>query len=102
MPKHFQSLLLSHDTSARRFGEIVEHLSTFREIARQIVFCIQLDEATDRYKEAHFIAYDRFCDTISSKRLLFCKPMQFKATVLALFVITSTLFDSKGYQLLLQ
>ncbi|KFM66777.1 Zinc finger BED domain-containing protein 5, partial [Stegodyphus mimosarum] len=85
--KQLQSIPLSNDTVARRIGDIPEdeQCQLFSKLSDKL-FSIQLDEATD--KDAHFIAYVQFCDNMSVvEEPLFCKPMELKATALALFAI---------------
>lgn len=87
--KQIQSIPLSNDTVARRIGDIAEDVQCqlFSKL-RDKLFSIQLDEATDSNKDAHLIAYVRFCDNISIvEELLFCKPIELKTTALALFAI---------------
>lgn len=87
--KKLESIPLSNDTVARRIGDMAEDVQ--RQLLgklRDKLFSIQLDEATDSNKDAHLIAYVRFCDGISVvEELLFCKPIELKATALALFAI---------------
>ncbi|KAF8776962.1 Zinc finger MYM-type protein 6 like protein [Argiope bruennichi] len=89
VPKQLQSIPFSNDTVARRIGGITEDVQCqlFSKL-RDKLFSIQLDEATDSNKGAHLIAYVRFCDNMSVVvELLFCKPIELKTTVLALFSI---------------
>ncbi|KFM77655.1 hypothetical protein X975_23075, partial [Stegodyphus mimosarum] len=79
--KQLQSIPLSNDTVAEDVQ--CQLFSKFRDK----LFSIQLDEATDSNEDAHFIAYVRFCDNMPVVKLLFCKPIELKATVLALFAI---------------
>ncbi|XP_063902632.1 zinc finger BED domain-containing protein 5-like [Zophobas morio] len=87
--KQLQSIPLSNDTVARRISDIandVQH-QLFEKLHDKL-FSIQLDEATDSNKDAHLIAYVRFCaGTSAVEELLFCKPIELKATALALFAI---------------
>ncbi|GFV09835.1 zinc finger BED domain-containing protein 5 [Trichonephila clavipes] len=57
--KELQSIPLSNDTVSRRIDDIAEQL--FGKL-RDKFFSIQLDEATDSNKDAHFIAYVGFWD----------------------------------------
>lgn len=87
--KQLESIPLSNDTVARRIGDIAEDIEhqLFGKL-RDKLFSIQLDEATDSNKDAHLIAYVRFCDGMSAaEELLFCKPIELRATSLALFNI---------------
>ncbi|GFU33867.1 SCAN domain-containing protein 3, partial [Trichonephila clavipes] len=61
--KELQSIPLSNDTVSRRIDDIAEDVEQqlFGKL-RDKLFSIQLDEATDRNKDAHFIAYVRFWD----------------------------------------
>ncbi|GFU83773.1 SCAN domain-containing protein 3 [Trichonephila clavipes] len=87
--KELQSIPLSNDTVSRRIDDIAEDVEQqlFGKL-RDKLFSIQLDEATDSNKDAHFIAYVRFWDDMSAvEELLFCKPIKLKATAIALFAI---------------
>ncbi|GFV07748.1 SCAN domain-containing protein 3 [Trichonephila clavipes] len=71
--KELQSILLSNDTVSRRIDDIAEDVEQqlFGKL-RDKSFSIQLDEATDSNKDAHFIAHVRFWDGMSAvKELLF-------------------------------
>ncbi|GFT88325.1 zinc finger BED domain-containing protein 5 [Trichonephila clavipes] len=61
--KELQSIPLSNDTTSRRIDDIAEdeEEQLFGKL-RDKLFSIQLDEATDSNKDAHFIAYVRFWD----------------------------------------
>ncbi|GFV52373.1 zinc finger BED domain-containing protein 5 [Trichonephila clavipes] len=61
--KELQSIPLSNDTVSRRIDDIAEDVEKqlFGKL-RDKLFSIQLDEATDSNKDAHFIAYVRFWD----------------------------------------
>ncbi|GFV54366.1 SCAN domain-containing protein 3 [Trichonephila clavipes] len=65
--KELQSIPLSNDTVSRRIDDIAEDVEQqlFGKL-RDKLFSIQLDEATDRNKDAHFIAYVRFWDGMSA------------------------------------
>ncbi|GFS85221.1 zinc finger BED domain-containing protein 5 [Trichonephila clavipes] len=61
--KELQSVRLSNDTVSRRIDDIAEDVEQqFFGKLRDKLFSIQLDEATDSNKGAHFIAYVRFWD----------------------------------------
>ncbi|GFY16972.1 protein FAM200B [Trichonephila clavipes] len=64
--KELQSIPLSNDTVSRRIDDIAENVEQhlFGKL-RDKLFSIQLDEATDSNKDAHFIAYVRFWDNRS-------------------------------------
>nr|XP_022910904.1 zinc finger BED domain-containing protein 5-like [Onthophagus taurus] len=87
--KQLQSIPLSNDTVARRIGDIAEDVQhQLLEKFYDKLFSIQLDDATDSNEDAHLIADVWFCDRISAlEELLFCKPIELKATALALFDI---------------
>ncbi|GFX79334.1 zinc finger BED domain-containing protein 5 [Trichonephila clavipes] len=61
--KELQSIPLSNDTVSRQIDDIAEDVEQqlFGKL-RDKLFSIQLDEATDSNKDAHFIAYVRFWD----------------------------------------
>ncbi|GFY14217.1 SCAN domain-containing protein 3 [Trichonephila clavipes] len=61
--KELQSIPLSNDTASRRIDDIAEDVEQqlFGKL-RDKLFSIQLDEATDSNKDAHFIACVRFWD----------------------------------------
>ncbi|GFV99786.1 zinc finger BED domain-containing protein 5 [Trichonephila clavipes] len=61
--KELQSIPLSNDTVSRRIDDIAKDVEQqlFGKL-RNKLFSIQLDEATDSNKDAHFIAYVRFWD----------------------------------------
>ncbi|GFV33683.1 zinc finger MYM-type protein 6 [Trichonephila clavipes] len=82
--KELLSIPLSNNTVSRRIADIAEdvELQLFGKL-RDKLFSIQLDEATDSNKDAHFIAYARFWDGMSAVELLFCKPIKLKATAIA-------------------
>ncbi|GFU68243.1 SCAN domain-containing protein 3 [Trichonephila clavipes] len=63
--KELQSIPLSNDIVSRRIDDIAEDVEQqlFGKL-RDKLFSIQLDEATDRNKDAHFIAYVRFWDAV--------------------------------------
>ncbi|GFU72700.1 SCAN domain-containing protein 3 [Trichonephila clavipes] len=66
LKRHFKTLhvhTLSNDTVSRRIDDISEDVEQqlFGKL-RDKLFSIQLDEATDSNKDAHFIAYVRFWD----------------------------------------
>ncbi|GFU35909.1 uncharacterized protein TNCV_4030211 [Trichonephila clavipes] len=63
--KELQSIPLSNDTVFHRIDDIAEDVEQqlFGKL-RDKLFSIQLDEATDSNKDAHFIAYVRFWDEI--------------------------------------
>ncbi|XP_072380160.1 zinc finger BED domain-containing protein 5-like [Diabrotica undecimpunctata] len=87
--KKLESIPLLNDTIARRICDIAEDVQD--QLLGKLpdkLFSIQLDEATNSNKDAHFIAYVRFCDGISLvEELLFWKPTELKATSLALFAV---------------
>ncbi|GFX36237.1 protein FAM200B [Trichonephila clavipes] len=61
--KELQSIPLSNDTVSRQIDDIAEDVEQqlFGKL-RDKLFSIQLDEATDSNKDAHFIVYVRFWD----------------------------------------
>ncbi|GFW83627.1 SCAN domain-containing protein 3 [Trichonephila clavipes] len=66
LKRHFETLhvhTLSNDTVSHRIDDIAEDIEQqlFGKL-RDKLFSIQLDEATDSNKDAHFIAYVRFWD----------------------------------------
>ncbi|GFT62827.1 DUF4371 domain-containing protein [Trichonephila clavipes] len=66
LKRHFETLHVhtpSNDTVSRRIDDIAEDVEQqlFGKL-RDKLFLIQLDEATDSNKDAHFIAYVRFWD----------------------------------------
>ncbi|GFU69579.1 SCAN domain-containing protein 3 [Trichonephila clavipes] len=65
--KELQSIPLSNDTVSRRIDDIAEDVEQqlFGKL-RDKLFSIQLNEATDSNKDAHFIAYVRFWDGMSA------------------------------------
>ncbi|GFX59809.1 zinc finger BED domain-containing protein 5 [Trichonephila clavipes] len=69
--KELQSIPLSNDTVSRRIDDIAEDVEQqlFGKL-RDKLFSIQLDEATDSNKDAHFIAYVRFWDGMSADNLI--------------------------------
>ncbi|GFU73638.1 SCAN domain-containing protein 3, partial [Trichonephila clavipes] len=69
--KELQSIPLSNDTVSRRIDDIAENRATAFGKLRDKLFSIQLDEATDSNKDAHFIAYVRFWDGVSGRRTTF-------------------------------
>ncbi|GFT10767.1 zinc finger BED domain-containing protein 5 [Trichonephila clavipes] len=66
LANELQSIPLSNDTVSRRIDDISEDVEQqlFGKL-RDKLFSIQLDEATDSNKDAHFIAYVRFWDGMS-------------------------------------
>ncbi|GFS48927.1 zinc finger BED domain-containing protein 5 [Trichonephila clavipes] len=66
--KELQSMPLSNDTVSRRIDDIAEDVEQqlFGKL-RDKLFSIQLDEATDSNKDAHFLAYVRFWDAMLAK-----------------------------------
>ncbi|GFU40053.1 zinc finger MYM-type protein 6 [Trichonephila clavipes] len=98
--KELQSIPLSNDTVSRRIDDISEDVEQqlFGKL-RDKLFSIQLDEATDSNKDAHFIAYVRFWDGISAvEELLFCKPIKLKATAIALFDILNNFINEANIE----
>ncbi|GFW62916.1 SCAN domain-containing protein 3 [Trichonephila clavipes] len=98
--KELQSIPLSNDTVSRRIDDIAEDVEQqlFGKL-RDKLFSIQLDEATDSNKDAHFIAYVRFWDGMSAvKELLFCKPIKLKATAMALFDILNNFINEANIE----
>ncbi|GFX84560.1 SCAN domain-containing protein 3 [Trichonephila clavipes] len=66
--KELQSIPLSNDTVSRRIDDIAEDVEQQLFVKlRDKLFSIQLDEATDSNKDAHFIAYVRFWDAKLAK-----------------------------------
>ncbi|GFT41415.1 protein FAM200A [Trichonephila clavipes] len=93
--KELQSIPLSNDTVSRQIDDILKDVEQqpFGKL-RDKLFSIQLDEATDSNKDAHFIAYVRFRDGISAvEELFFCKPIKLKATAIALFDILNNFIN---------
>ncbi|GFS98912.1 SCAN domain-containing protein 3 [Trichonephila clavipes] len=98
--KELQSIPLSNDTVSRRIDDIAEDVEQqlFGKL-RDKLFSIQLDEATDSNKDAHFIAYVRFWDDMSAvEELLFCKPIKLKATAIALFDILNNIINEANIE----
>ncbi|GFU28558.1 zinc finger MYM-type protein 6 [Trichonephila clavipes] len=98
--KELQSIPLSNDTVSRRIDDIAEDVEQqlFGKL-RDKLFSIQLDEATDSNKDAHFIAYVRFWGGMSAvKELLFCKPIKLKATAMALFDILNNFINEANIE----
>ncbi|GFX60765.1 SCAN domain-containing protein 3 [Trichonephila clavipes] len=98
--KELQSIPLSNDTVSRRIDDISEDVEQqlFGKL-RDKLFSIQLDEATDSNKDAHFIAYVRFWDGMSAvEELLFCKPIKLKATAIALFDILNNFINEANIE----
>lgn len=98
--KKLKSIPLSNDTVARRIGDMAEDVQhqLFAKL-RGKLFAIQLDEATDSNKDAHLIAYVRFCDGVSAvEELLFCKPIQQRATSTALFTILDNFINEANIE----
>ncbi|GFX40134.1 SCAN domain-containing protein 3 [Trichonephila clavipes] len=98
--KELQSIPLSNDTVSRRIDDISEDVEQqlFGKL-RDKLFLIQLDEATDSNKDAHFIAYVRFWDGMSAiEELLFCKPIKLKATAIALFDILNNFINEANIE----
>ncbi|GFV09568.1 SCAN domain-containing protein 3 [Trichonephila clavipes] len=97
--KELQSIPLSNDTASRRIDDIAEDVEQhlFGKL-RDKLFSIQLDEATDSNKNAHFIAYVRFWDGMSAVELLFCKPIKLKATAIALFDILNNFINEANIE----
>ncbi|GFV07287.1 SCAN domain-containing protein 3 [Trichonephila clavipes] len=98
--KELQSIPLSNDTVSRRINDIAEDVEQqlFGKL-RDKLFSIQLDEATDSNKDAHFIAYVRFWDSMSAvEELLFCKPIKLKGTAIALFDILNNFINEANIE----
>ncbi|GFW08151.1 zinc finger MYM-type protein 6 [Trichonephila clavipes] len=98
--KELQSIPLSNDTVSHRIDDIAEDVEQqlFGKL-RDKLFSIQLDEATDSNKDAHFIAYVRFWDGMSAvEELLFCKPIKLKATAIALFDILNNFINEANIE----
>ncbi|GFX55808.1 SCAN domain-containing protein 3 [Trichonephila clavipes] len=98
--KELQSIPLSNDTVSRRIDDISEDVEQqlFGKL-RDKLFSIQLDEATDSNKDAHFIAYVRFWDGMSAEEeLIFCKPIKLKATAIALLDILNNFINEANIE----
>ncbi|GFV46569.1 zinc finger BED domain-containing protein 5 [Trichonephila clavipes] len=97
--KELQSIPLSNETVSRRIDDIAEDVEqqVFGKL-RDKLFSIQLGEATDSNKDAHFIAYVRFWDGMSAVELLFCKPINLKATAIALFDILNNFINEANIE----
>ncbi|GFV56178.1 SCAN domain-containing protein 3 [Trichonephila clavipes] len=97
--KELQSIPLSNDTVSRRIDDIAEDVEQqlFGKLLDKL-FSIQLDEATDSNKDAHFIAYVRFWDDMYEVELLFCKPMKLKATAISLFDILNNFINEANIE----
>ncbi|GFV02666.1 zinc finger MYM-type protein 6 [Trichonephila clavipes] len=93
------SIPQSNDTVSRRIDDIAEDVEQqlFGKL-RDKLFSIQLDEVTDSNKDAHFIAYVRFCDGMSAVELLFCKTIKLKATAIALFDIVNNFISEANIE----
>ncbi|GFT73897.1 zinc finger MYM-type protein 6 [Trichonephila clavipes] len=99
LAKELQSIPLSNDTVSRRIDDITKDVEQqlFGKL-RDKLFSIQLNEATDSNKDAHFIAYVRFWDGMSAVELLFCKPIKLKATAIALFDILNNFINEANFE----
>ncbi|GFT44719.1 zinc finger BED domain-containing protein 5 [Trichonephila clavipes] len=98
--KELQSIPLSNDTVSRRIDDIAEDVEQqlFGKL-RDKLFSIQLDEATDSNKDAHFIGYVRFWDGMSAvEELLFCKLIKLKATGIELFDILNNFINETNIE----
>ncbi|GFX56512.1 zinc finger MYM-type protein 6 [Trichonephila clavipes] len=98
--KELQSIPLSNGTVSSRIDDIAEEVEQqlFGKL-RDKMFSIQLDEATDSNKDAHFIAYVQFWDGMSAvEELLFCKPIKLKATAIALFDILNNFINEANIE----
>ncbi|GFV46578.1 zinc finger MYM-type protein 6 [Trichonephila clavipes] len=97
--KEMQSIPLSNETVSSRIDDIAEDVEqqVFGKL-RDKLFSIQLDEATDSNKDVHFIAYVRFWDGMSAVELLFCKPINLKATAIALFDILNNFINDANIE----
>ncbi|GFX88874.1 SCAN domain-containing protein 3 [Trichonephila clavipes] len=97
--KELQSIPLSNDTVSRRIDDIAEDVEQqlFGKL-RDKLFSIQLDEATDSNKDAHFIAYVRFWDGMTAVELLFCKPIKLKAIAIVLFDISNNFINEANIE----
>ncbi|GFT40404.1 zinc finger MYM-type protein 6 [Trichonephila clavipes] len=97
--KELQSIPLSNDSVSRRIDDIAEDVEQQLFGKLRDKFSIQLDEATDSNKDAHFIAYVRFWDGMSAvEELLFCKPIKLKATAIALFDILNNFINEANIE----
>ncbi|GFU84717.1 zinc finger MYM-type protein 6 [Trichonephila clavipes] len=97
--KELQSIL-SNDTVSRRIDDIAEDVEQqlFGKL-RGKLFSIQLDEATDSNKDAHFIAYVGFWDGMSAvEEPVFCKLIKLKATAIALFDILNNFINEANIE----
>ncbi|GFU17866.1 zinc finger MYM-type protein 6 [Trichonephila clavipes] len=82
----------------KRHFETLHEQQLFSKL-RDKLFSIQLDEATDSNKDAHFIAYVRFWDGMSAvEELRFCKPIKLKATAIALFDILNNFINEANIE----
>ncbi|GFW05428.1 SCAN domain-containing protein 3 [Trichonephila clavipes] len=82
----------------KRHFETLHEQQLFGKL-RDKLFSIQLDEATDSNKDAHFMAYVRFWDGMSAvEELLFCKPIKLKATAIVLFDILNNFINEANIE----
>ncbi|XP_078504354.1 SCAN domain-containing protein 3-like [Lissotriton helveticus] len=89
---------LSDTTICRRISDMSEDIH--RQLLARLkssLFSLQLDEATDLSKDAHLIAYVRYCHkTVILEDFLFCKPIRGQATASILFDILNDFLCSNG------
>ncbi|XP_078504130.1 zinc finger BED domain-containing protein 5-like [Lissotriton helveticus] len=94
----FKTIPISDTTVCRRIAEMSEDIQG-QLIARlkSSLFVVQLDEATDVSKDAHLIAYVRYCyETLLLEDFLFCKPIKGRATGSDLFDIINDFMNIHG------
>ncbi|XP_069498778.1 zinc finger BED domain-containing protein 5-like [Ambystoma mexicanum] len=87
---------LSDTTISRRVSEMADNITA--QLITQLqtsLFALQLDEATDISREAHLIAYVRYCGaTTILEDFLFCKAIKTRATASELFDILNDFMSS--------
>ncbi|XP_078533866.1 zinc finger BED domain-containing protein 5-like [Lissotriton helveticus] len=94
----FKSIPISDTTVCRRIADMSEDIQG-QLIARlkSSLFALQLDEATDVSKDAHLIAYVRYCyETLILEDFLFCKPIKGRATGSDLFSMINDFLNVHG------
>ncbi|GFW39512.1 SCAN domain-containing protein 3 [Trichonephila clavipes] len=82
----------------KRHFETLHEQQPFVKLSDKL-FSIQLDEATDSNKDAHFIANVRYWDgMLAVEELLFCKPIKLKTTAIALFDILNNFINEANIE----
>lgn len=98
--QQLKSIPLSNDTVSRRISDISEDLNEqLMEKLKNNIFGLQVDEATDKHRQSHLLAYVRFIDDKDIREeMLFCEPFTINSTGECIFKIIDNFFKQNNLQ----